>query len=53
MAEMDEKVRAFFAAMGKKGGSVRGESKRRGDREYYSALAAKRAKKSDKPPAGN
>jgi hypothetical protein len=45
---MDESVREYLRAMARKGGSVKGEAKRRGDSEYYSRIA--RMRKPKKPP---
>lgn len=39
-----DKVRAYLAAIGSKGGKATGKSKRRGGSAYYKALAAKAAK---------
>jgi hypothetical protein len=35
----DDVIRAYMREMGKKGGSVKGDSKRRGDSEYYARIA--------------
>ncbi len=43
--KLPEAVREYFAAMGRKGGRVTGESKRRGDADYYSQLAKRRKPK--------
>ena len=44
--ELPTALREYFAAMGRKGGSVKGDSKKRGDAEFYSRIA--RMKKSRK-----
>ncbi len=49
MKKLPPAVREFFVETGREGGQAgTGESKRRGDAEYYRKLAAKRAAKGKK-----
>ena len=41
MSSPSEEVRKFMREIGRKGGQASGETKRRGDSEYYKALSAK------------
>ena len=43
-AEPTDAVRSYLAQIGAKGGSIKGAGKKRGDSEYYRALARKSAK---------
>jgi hypothetical protein len=57
MSELTEQVRAYFSAMGKKGGSVRGASKARTREQAQRAVSARweryrLAKQADKNGAG-
>jgi hypothetical protein len=45
----DEVIRKVMSEMGKKGGKKKGESKRRGGREFYSRIAKLRHEKKPKP----
>ena len=42
---MNQEITNYLSTIGKKGGSKKGETKLRGDSEYYRALAAKRKKR--------
>ncbi len=41
---MNQEITNYLSTIGKKGGSKKGESKLRGDSDYYKSLAAKRKK---------
>ena len=45
----DEVIRKVMSEMGKKGGKKKGESKRRGGREFYSRIAKLRHEMKPKP----
>jgi len=46
----DDVIRAYLREIAKKGGSVKGQSKRRGDKDYYSQLAKRRKRKTPETP---
>jgi len=45
---MNQEISNYLSTIGKKGGSKKGESKLRGDSDYYKSLAAKRKRKNVK-----
>lgn len=50
VTDFEAELKRYMAEIGKRGGSVKGDSKRRGDKDYYSRIARMRKPKAAEQP---